>query len=115
MILNLYIFYVAKYNLGKVNLEPMRSAVSRICEVAARACIWALVAIIAVVCCADLCRSMPWTDDCFGHHIGSLLAQFSGLLLWSPILPIFRPALPTLRGSGSWYVSGLESFFTEVS
>ena len=41
------------------------------------ACIWALVTRIAVVCCPDLCGSLPWTDHCFGHHIGSLLAQFS--------------------------------------
>ena len=40
------------------------------------ACMWALVAIIAVVFCADLCESLPWTDHCFGHHIGSLLTQF---------------------------------------
>ena len=39
--------------------------------------LWALVATIAVVCCADLYGSLPWTDHCFGHYICSLLAQFS--------------------------------------
>ena len=41
------------------------------------ACIWALVARIAVVCCTDLCGSLPWTDHCFVHYLGSLLLQFS--------------------------------------
>ena len=41
------------------------------------ACMWAIVAIIAVVCSAFLCGSLPWTDHCFDHHICSLLAQLS--------------------------------------
>ena len=41
------------------------------------ACIWALVARIAVVCCADLCGSLPCADHCFGHYLGSLLLQFN--------------------------------------
>ena len=37
----------------------------------------ALVAPIAVVCCADLYRSLPLHGSLLGHHICSLLAQFS--------------------------------------
>ena len=60
----------------------MCPVVSMICQVAARtslacACLWALGAIIAVVCSADLCGSFPWTDRCFGQHICSLLAELS--------------------------------------
>ena len=55
--------------------------VSKICGVTTRAClalpcacIWALVAIIAVVCSTDLCGSLPWPDHCFGHQAVCLLS-----------------------------------------
>lgn len=65
-----------------------------------KARMWALVGIFAIVCSAELRGSLTWTDCCFGHHIKfwSLLAQLHdlcGSLLWSPILPIQCPALPT--------------------
>ena len=77
---------------------------------------WALVAIFVVVCSADLCGSLPWTDHCISHHICSLLAQLSFVdhLVWLPILPMRDPDLPTPHRNRC-RVSGQESFFSEVS
>jgi len=59
------------------------------------ACMLALVATVAVACSADLCRSLPRMDHCFGHEISRLLAlmwitaliaYFANLLL-SPSYP----------------------------
>ena len=78
--------HLAICNLGKVNLKPMHPAVTLWSVVALRAylamhtCRWALVTIFAVVCSADLCGSVPWTDRCFGDHICSLLAAQLGFL-----------------------------------
>ena len=94
------------YNLGKINLEPFHPAVSMICGVAAGACLAlpCLTCMCAVVCSADLCGSLPWTDHCFGHHICSLLAQLSFLdhCFGCLFLPIQRPALPTSQMK--WFV-----------
>ena len=67
------------------------------------ACIWALVARIAVVFCPDFCRSLPWTDHCFGHRIGSLLSQFSFVdCCFDRLFCQFRTQpFPPLIGSGS--------------
>ena len=32
------------------------------------ACMWTLVIVFAVACYSGLCRSLSWTDCCFGHH-----------------------------------------------
>ena len=93
----------------------MHPAVSRICGLAARACfamclhLGSTVARIAVVCCADLYGSLPWTDHCFCHHIGSLLAQFSFVdrCFGGLILPILCPALPNPHRK--WFMVGIGS------
>ena len=71
-----------------------------------------------IVCCADLCGSLPWMDHCFGHHVGSLLAQLSFVDHCFGCLLNFcqfcaQPFTP-LIGSGSWLVSGQVSLSTEV-
>ena len=65
---------------------------------------WALVATITVVCRADLCGSLPWTDDCFCHHIGSLLAQLSFVdhCFGCLFCQFSAQPFPPLIGSGSW-------------
>ena len=101
----------------------MRPAVSRICGQGARACLAmclhlssTVVTRIAVVCCTDLCGSLPWTDHCFGHHIGSLLAQFGFVdhCFGRLFCQFCTQPFPPLIGSGSWLVSGQVSFSHEV-
>lgn len=54
------------------------------------ACVWALVAIWAVTCSADIRRSLPWREHRFGRHICSLLALLIFVNHRLPILPIQR-------------------------
>ena len=72
------------------------------------ACIWAVVARIAVVCCADLCGSLPWTDHCLGHCLGNLVPQFSLVdrCFGRLFCQFCSQPFPYLLGSGSWWVSG---------
>ena len=76
------------------------------------ACIWALVARIAVVCCADLCGSLLWSPYWqFAYSV-----ELCGSLFWSPFLPILHPAFPTPHTK--WFmvqVLGKVSFSTEVA
>ena len=71
--------------------------------------LWTLVATIAVVCCADLYRSLPWTDHCVGHHICSLLAQFSFVdLCFGRLLCQFCPQPPS-HPHRKWLMVGIWS------
>ena len=67
--------YVAKCNLGKVNLEPMRPAVSRICGVAAMACF-------------DLCLLLSARRQNCGCllRLSLRITTLDGSLIWSPYL-----------------------------
>ena len=97
------IIFIAIYIVWKLIQCPQRSLVSvgwpqgldSPC-----ACIWALVARIAVVWGTDLCRSLPWTDHCFGHYLGSLFYQFS--LMDRCFGRLFCQLCASQLGSGSW-------------
>ena len=104
---------VAKCNLGKVYLERMCPAVSMPVAwpqglASPCASMWALIAITALVCCADLC-------DRYLGPITALVTIFAICLLswalwitaFSAYLPIQRPALPTPHRK--WFIVGFGS------
>ena len=92
----------------------MRPAVSRICEVAARACSTMCLHLGSSRqnCSYLLCWSLRITT-LDKSLLWSLYWQFAcsvwlcGSLLWLPILPILRPALPTPHKK--WFMVGIGS------
>ena len=101
----------------------MRAAVSMTCGVTARACFVVCLHVSSVAirhnCSFLLCWSL-WTTTLDGSLLWSPYLPFDCSVklckwpLWSPILWVQRPALPTPRRNWFTEVMGQVSFFTEV-
>ena len=70
--------------------------------------LWALVARIAVVCCADLDRSLSWTDHCVVTILAICLLN---LALWvAALVAYFANSVPSpSHPHRKWFMAGIGS------
>jgi len=105
---------MAKWNLGYINLNLIYPVVSMICGVAPRDCL-AMCLHVSSSCHTYSCmfcwsfgitnldRSLLWSS----YLQFACSVKLCGSRLWSPILPIQHPALPTPQRK--WFMVGIGS------